>query len=252
MAPSGITTTTLNYLDATSSVQTQFDTLANTLTNLSSFKNPTTALSSFNVSGNTTLQGPITGVSSLNISGNTSLQGTAYIGNTLSTANKIYSYSDAGVGNLKLTSYGTAGGDKWWIGFGHGGIAADSNDRARIGVEIRDGGAGRLYFNTGTVPSVERMRLDENGYLGIGTSSPQTFVDINNSSNPKIYLTSSGSRAFLSGMSGYLDMGNDAGTSSVIRFMPNGSESIRITNTWILINGNHLCTIIRSFHNVIC
>jgi len=229
MAPSGITTTTLNYLDATSSVQTQFNTLANTLTNLSSFKNPTTALSSFNVSGNTTLQGPITGVSSLNISGNTTIQGTAYIGGTLSTRTSIYSYSNAGIGNLKLTSYGNSADDKWWIGFGHGGDAADSNDRVRIGVDIKSGGAGRLFFSTGISPSTEKMRLDENGYLGIGTSNPQTFLDINNS-NPKIYLTNSVSRAFLSGISGSLDFGNDAGTNSVIRFMPNGSESIRIAN----------------------
>jgi hypothetical protein len=54
-----------------------------------------------------------------------------------------------GTGALKLIAPSVATGDNWWMGFGHGTTSTDANDRARIGVDIAAGGAGRLFFTTG-------------------------------------------------------------------------------------------------------
>jgi hypothetical protein len=85
-----------------------------------------------------------------------------------------------------------ASGDNWWLGFGHGTTSTDANDRARIGVDIVSGGAGRLFFTTGAPGSQTRaMFIDESQRVGIGTSAPLTlftnaasgtnFVSSNNS-----------------------------------------------------------------------
>jgi hypothetical protein len=76
-------------------------------------------------------------------------------------------------GVLKLISPSSAGGVKWWMGFGHGPTSIDANDRARIGVDIAGGGAGRLFFTTGA-PGVQTtaMFIDESQRVGIGTSMP--------------------------------------------------------------------------------
>jgi hypothetical protein len=76
-------------------------------------------------------------------------------------------------GVLKLISPSNAGDVKWWMGFGHGSTSIDANDRARIGVDIVGGGAGRLFFTTGA-PGVQTtaMFIDESQRVGIGTSTP--------------------------------------------------------------------------------
>ena len=57
----------------------------------------------------------------------------------------------SGTGTLKLIApVVNSSGDNWWMGFGHGTTSNDANDRARIGVDILTGGAGRLFFTTGT------------------------------------------------------------------------------------------------------
>ncbi|MCZ8227741.1 hypothetical protein [Flavobacterium sp.] len=78
-----------------------------------------------------------------------------------------------GTGALKLIAPSVAAGDNWWMGFGHGTASTDANDRARIGVDIIGGGAGRLFFTTGSTGTQTRaMFIDESQRVGIGTSSP--------------------------------------------------------------------------------
>ncbi len=86
----------------------------------------------------------------------------------------------SGQGSLKFTApVVNASGDNWWMGFGHGTTSTDANDRARIGVDILTGGAGRLFFTTGLAGSQTRaMFIDENQRVGIGTSTPTTNLDV--------------------------------------------------------------------------
>jgi hypothetical protein len=84
-----------------------------------------------------------------------------------------------GTGALKLIAPSVAAGDNWWMGFGHGSLSTDANDRARIGVDIAGGGPGRLFFTTGSTGTQTRaMFIDENQRVGIGTSSPASKLDV--------------------------------------------------------------------------
>jgi hypothetical protein len=102
------------------------------------------------------------------------------IGTTSANAPLVVNAANSHTGVLKLTVPSNNAGDQWWLGFNHGATSSDATDRARIGVTIANGGAGRLFFTTGTSGSQsERMRIDENGYVGIGTTSPTQMLDVN-------------------------------------------------------------------------
>jgi hypothetical protein len=92
----------------------------------------------------------------------------------------------SGTGSLKLIApVVNSSGDNWWMGFGHGTTSNDANDRARIGVDILTGGAGRLFFTTGTSGSQTRaMFIDQNQRVGIGTSSPTSRLVVRGLNNP--------------------------------------------------------------------
>jgi hypothetical protein len=84
-----------------------------------------------------------------------------------------------GTGALKLIAPSVTAGDNWWMGFGHGTTSTDANDRARIGVDVAAGGAGRLFFTTGAAGSQTRsMFIDESQRVGIGTSTPSTRLHV--------------------------------------------------------------------------
>jgi hypothetical protein len=88
-----------------------------------------------------------------------------------------------GTGVLKLIAPSVASGDNWWMGFGHGTTSTDANDRARIGVDIVAGGAGRLFFTTGPTGTQTRaMFIDESQRVGIGTNAPVSRLEVNGAS----------------------------------------------------------------------
>jgi hypothetical protein len=89
----------------------------------------------------------------------------------------------SGTGTLKLIAPVVNGsGDNWWMGFGHGSTSTDANDRARIGVDILAGGAGRLFFTTGPTGTQTRaMFIDQTQRVGIGTSTPTSRLEVNGS-----------------------------------------------------------------------
>lgn len=93
-------------------------------------------------------------------------------------------------GVMKICNNTSNGGDQWWLGFCHGSTGTDANDRARIGCNILAGGSGRLFFTTGNQNTQsERMRIDESGNVGIGTSSPNAALQLGNIlSNRRIVL----------------------------------------------------------------
>ncbi|MCH7568916.1 MAG: tail fiber domain-containing protein, partial [Nanoarchaeota archaeon] len=101
------------------------------------------------------------------------------IGTTTPEATLVVSTSTASVGVLKLQNSNNQADDTWWLGFSHGTDSSDSNDRARIGVNILSGGAGRLVFYTGAGGSqTEQMRIDQDGNVGIGTTSPSSKLEV--------------------------------------------------------------------------
>ena len=90
----------------------------------------------------------------------------------------------SGTGSLKLIAPSVASGDNWWLGFGHGISSTDGNDRARIGAEVVSGGAGRLFFTTGSSGTQTRaMFIDEIQRVGIGTNTPLNKLVVTGTNN---------------------------------------------------------------------
>jgi hypothetical protein len=104
--------------------------------------------------------------------------GNVGINTTQPSSKFVISDTGATKGHLKLVANTGATEDNWWLGFCHV-DSSDSNDRARIGVKIQGGGAGRLFFTTGGYGAqAERMTIDASGNIGIGTTSPGAKLQI--------------------------------------------------------------------------
>jgi hypothetical protein len=102
------------------------------------------------------------------------------VGVSNASAKLVVNASASYTGALKLSVPTSFAGDQWWMGFNHGANSEDSTDRARIGVDIGDGGGGRLFFTTGYEKTQqERLRIDQQGNVGIGTNAPTRSLDIN-------------------------------------------------------------------------
>ena len=104
---------------------------------------------------------------------------------------------------------------------------------------------GAIVLNTqgrtsGTAPN---FIINSSGNIGIGTTNPQTELELYDTINPKIYLNHNGtSRYFISGTSTSIDIGCDNGASKTIRFMPDNTERLRIDNNGLLTTtGNIDC-----------
>ena len=81
---------------------------------------------------------------------------------------------------LHLSRKTGSAGDNVYLVFSHSDNTSSANARARIGVNIKAGGYGRLVFQTGAGgTTTEQMRIDENGNVGIGTTSPNQKLTVN-------------------------------------------------------------------------
>jgi hypothetical protein len=123
-------------------------------------------------------------------------------------------------GSLKLIAPSVAAGDNWWMGFGHGTPSGDDNDRARIGVDIAAGGAGRLFFTTGSPNAQTRaMFIDESQRVGIGTNAPTSRLEVNGSSTNTTSFNALSSRTidFSQSNLAYTEAGPGAFTLSNIK-----------------------------------
>lgn len=125
--------------------------------------------------------------------------GNVGINTTSPSAPLVVQTNAVGTGVLKLAAPSVAGGDNWWMGFSHGiNNSPDSNDRARIGVDILTGGSGRLFFTTGAPGSQTRaMFIDQNQRVGIGTSNPTSTLEINGSATNTAAYNSGSATAIL-------------------------------------------------------
>jgi hypothetical protein len=103
--------------------------------------------------------------------------GNVGIGTTL--ASTSLSVSSASEDLLHLSKKTGAAGDNIYLVFSHGDNTSSANARAKIGVNIKSGGAGRLVFQTGySTTLVEQMRIDEAGNVGIGITNPQQKLHV--------------------------------------------------------------------------
>lgn len=130
---------------------------------------------------------------------NPTTMGNVGIGTTSPQSKLSIAVNDANTGAFKIANTHNSADDKWWLGFNHGDNTTDGNDRARIGVDIKQGGAGRLFFTTGLFNGqAERMRIDENGKIGIGNTAPTKLLEIgtDNSSNTNTLLQVHGGAVF--------------------------------------------------------
>ena len=92
---------------------------------------------------------------------------------------------------------------------------------------------GELTFHTGASASIsERLRIDHNGNVGVGTASPASLLELEGA-DPIITLddTSAGGYAQVQALNGSLILMADEGASvsnSIVRFDVDGTERMRI------------------------
>lgn len=93
-----------------------------------------------------------------------------------------------------------------------------------------------IFFRTtpgsGGVPPTERMRIDPNGNLGIGTTIPEAQLDVRGGIRAAGYGPGSGGFSF--GSPGDMDGGMFSTTDGLLQFYTDNTEKMRIINTgWV-------------------
>ncbi|MFA6924933.1 MAG: hypothetical protein WC223_11860 [Bacteroidales bacterium] len=137
-------------------------------------------------SGNTFIYSPWTTSGLINFANNNGQEkmtintdnGNVGIGTT--SPQTTLSVSSASEDLLHLSRTTANAEDNVFLAFSHNNNTASLNARAKIGLSVKSGGAGRLVFYTGTAGSLtEKMRIGESGNVGIGTTNntvgEQTF-----------------------------------------------------------------------------
>ena len=100
---------------------------------------------------------------------------------------------------------------------------------------------GELTFHTGASASIsERLRIDHNGNVGVGTASPASLLELEGA-DPIITLddTSAGGYAQVQALNGSLILMADEGASvsnSIVRFDVDGTERMRIQRAKIAVD----------------
>lgn len=137
-----------------------------------------------------------------------------------------------GTGVLKL-AVPSVGSDNWWMGFSHGiNNSPDSNDRARIGVDIASGGAGRLFFTTGSTGTQTRaMFIDQNQRVGIGTSTPTSRLEVNGSATNTAAHNNGGANAIAFSLSNLAYTSLSAGSFNLTGMKDGGTYTLAVQGT---------------------
>ena len=118
------------------------------------------------------LIGPAANFSALNSTGN--ITASTITANGSGGINISLSAASAVGPTLVLQNPASSGGEQGRIKF----QSASSVDRSYINFKANPNGSGEIYFGVGNAPS-DRMILGTTGYLGIGTLTPKTDLDLN-------------------------------------------------------------------------
>lgn len=95
-------------------------------------------------------------------------------------------------------------------------------------VESINSNSSLTFSTSSTGATIERLRIDSSGNVGIGTASPSDQLHINKSSNATIRLQSSSNTCFVEGNNNYLDL---HGGSQAIRMVAGSTERLRIDSS---------------------
>ena len=140
-----------------------------------SFNNPSTFISTLNISGNTTLNNATTCISSLNVSGITILSGNVGIGTTTPIIQKLHVQA-ATPAMIRVETNNSNINQVSGIEFGI--PAFPSNGSARILSTTISGDKADLQFYTPSTTNnaLSRMTISPDGNIGIGTTSPNCHL----------------------------------------------------------------------------